>query len=46
MLIEFPDSEYQAGLVLVHPDVAVAEHERLAHELAQVEEAFIGAGLL
>ena len=36
MLIECPGSEYQAGLVLAHPDVAVAEHERLAHELAQL----------
>ena len=36
MLIECPGSEYQAGLVLVYPDVAVAEHERLAHELVQL----------
>lgn len=36
MLIECPGSEYQAGLVLVHPDVAVAEYERHAHELAQL----------
>ena len=38
MLIECPGSEYQAGLVLVHPDVAVAGHERLVHELAQLSE--------
>ena len=36
MLIECPASEYQAGLVLVHSDVAMAEHERLAHELPQL----------
>ena len=36
MLFKCPDSEYRARLVLVHPDVAVAEHERLAHELAQL----------
>lgn len=36
MLIECPDSEFQVGLVLVHSDVAVAENERLAHELAQL----------
>ena len=38
MLFKCPDSEYRDGLVLVYSDVAVAEHERLAHELAQLSE--------